>query len=85
MSKHVNTCQLTNLAMSEPFLLRRNFEDLVEFGFLLCVVGVVLVSEPTRQCLIRDVLQLGDIEVQFLQVSMLLVVRHHDHPQDVVQ
>lgn len=71
--------------MSVSLFLCCNLEDLVELRLLQRIVGIVLISKPTRKCLVCDVLELGHIEVQFLQVGVLLVVRYNDHPEDVVQ
>lgn len=75
----------TNLAVLETLLIPGNAENLLQEWFLLQVVRLVVVCEEARECVPCSLLQLGDVDVQLLEVVVLFPIRSRYEGQYVIE
>lgn len=77
--------QPTNFAVLKALLILRHAEYLLQERLLLQVVRQISVREEARQCIPCGLLQLGDVNVQLLEVGVLDAVGSRDESQNVVE
>lgn len=60
-------------------------ENFLEIGLLLHVVGRLNVRKEAGKCVPGGIFQLGDIDVELLEIAVLHAIRCRDQDQDMVQ
>lgn len=68
---------LTNCTILIPLLRLSDLENLLQIDLLLCVIRMVFVIEPIRQCFHGHLLKLSHIQAEFMDGRTLFVCWLH--------